>query len=113
VILDSRVTSAIPADKRQQIWLGRPSRPYSRVVFLHTWLPADVIPAGWNNWSDPRNERTAWYAEYEDLGPGARGAGRVSWSRQLSAAEAKAFEPRAFLAGSDGWDPVAAAARLP
>jgi pectinesterase len=113
IVLNSRVTSAIPAEKRQQIWLGRPWRPYSRVVFLHTWLPADVVPAGWNNWSDPRNEKTAWYAEYDDLGPGARPAARVSWSRRLTATKAKSFEPRAFLAGSDGWNPAMAAARLP
>lgn len=113
VIVNSRVTSAIPADKRQQIWLGRPWRPYSRVVFVRTWLPADVAPAGWNNWSDLRNEKTAWYGEFDDRGPGARRDDRTSWSRQLSAAEAKSFEPRAFLAGSDGWDAAAAAARLP
>jgi pectinesterase len=113
VILNSRVDSAISARKRRQIWLGRPWRPYSRVVFLRTWLPAEVVPAGWNNWSDPRNEKTAWYAEYDDSGPGARPASRASWSRQLTSAQAKAFEPRAFLAGADGWDPVAAAAKLP
>jgi pectinesterase len=111
VILNSRVTSAIPA--RQQIWLGRPWRPYCRVVILHTWLPANVAPSGWNNWSDPRNEQTAWYAEYDDADPGARPGDRVSWSRRLTAATARAFQPRVFLAGSDGWDPVAAAAQLP
>lgn len=113
VILNSRVTSAIPAGKRQQIWLGRPWRPYSRVVFLHTWLPADVASEGWNNWRDPRNEKTSWYAEYAEIGPGARRADRASWSHRLTAAEAKAFEPRVFLAGSDDWDPVAEAARMP
>lgn len=113
VILNSRVTSGIPPDKRQEVWLGRPWRPYSRVVFLHTWLPAQVIPAGWNNWSDPRNETTTWYAEYEDLGSGAGASGRVSWSHQLTATEAKSFEPQAFLAGSDSWNPVAEAAQLP
>jgi len=113
VILNSRVTSAIPAGKRQQIWLGRPWRPYSRVVFLRTWLPADVVPGGWNDWSDSRNQKTAWYAEYDDLGPGARPGDRVAWSRQLTSGAAKAFDPRVFLAGPDGWDPVAAAAKLP
>ncbi len=113
VVLNSRVTSSIPAGERQQIWLGRPWRPYSRVVFLHTWLPAGVVPAGWNNWSDPRNQNTAWYAEFDDAGPGARPASRASWSRQLTPAEATVFDPRAFLAGADGWDAVAAAAKLP
>ncbi|HTV81188.1 MAG TPA: pectinesterase family protein [Acidobacteriaceae bacterium] len=113
VILNSRVTSDIPAGKRQQIWLGRPWRPYSRVVFLRTWLPADVVPAGWNSWRDPRNEKTTWYGEYDDLGPGARPSDRAPWAHQITAAEAKTFEPRVFLAGSDGWNPIAAAAQLP
>lgn len=113
VIVDSRVTSSIPAGRRSQVWLGRPWRPYSRVVFLRTWLPADVVPAGWNDWSDARNQKTAWYAEYRDSGPGARPGERVPWSRQLSPEQASRFEPRAFLAGSDHWNPIAAAAALP
>lgn len=113
VILNSRVTSGIPKDEHQQIWLGRPWRAYSRVVFMNTDLPADVAPAGWNDWDNPRNRKTAWYGEFHNSGPGSRSADRVDWSHHLTAGEAQEFEPRAFLAGSDGWDPVAEAAKLP
>ena len=58
VIVDSKVTSGILANERSEmgapvrdtISLGRPWRPYSRVVYINTELPADVIPEGWNAW---------------------------------------------------------------
>jgi pectinesterase len=93
--------------------LGRPWRPYSRVVYLNTELPADVYPGGWNNWGKASNEATAFYAEYQSTGPGAKPSARVPWSHQLTAAEARAFEPKAFLRGSDNWDPELEAAKIP
>ena len=87
VILNSKVTSSIhprppPHGRRHPrshklraapntIGLGRPWRPYSRVIYINTELPADVNPAGWNNWGNPANENTAYYAESNSTGPGA------------------------------------------
>jgi pectinesterase len=93
--------------------LGRPWRPYSRVVYLNTELPAGLNPAGWNNWGKTTNESTAYYAEFHSTGPGANPAARVPWSHQLTPAEARPFEPRNFLRGKDNWDPEAKAAQLP
>ncbi|GJM33361.1 MAG: hypothetical protein DHS20C18_23620 [Saprospiraceae bacterium] len=36
------------------------------------------------HWSTPDNEMTAFYAEYENTGPGADPTKRVAWSHQLS-----------------------------
>ncbi|HEU5340088.1 pectinesterase family protein, partial [Edaphobacter sp.] len=128
VILNSRVTSAIDATEpmspstpgakstasaHRMIGLGRPWRPYSRVVYIHTDLPADLAPAGWNNWGRAANEATAYYAESGSTGPGANPAARAPWSHQLTAAEAKQYLPGNFLAGRDHWDPEAEAAKLP
>lgn len=118
VILNSRVTSGIcllPGEckVRPTIYLGRPWRPYSRVVYIDTELAAEVEPEGWNNWSNAANESTAYYAESGSTGPGANTAARVAWSLQLTAAQAKAYLPANFLAGSDHWNPVAEAAKLP
>jgi len=79
------------------VYLGRPWRPYSRVVFLDCEMDAHIRPEGWENWRDPNNEKTAWYAEAGSQGPGARVSGRVPWSRQLTPAEAEQFRPAAFL----------------
>jgi pectinesterase len=128
VIVDSTVTSAIEqqaamdpatagakssASAKRSIGLGRPWRPYSRVVYLNTTLPADVNPAGWNNWGKSANEQTAYYAEYGSKGAGASAETRVKWAHALTEAETKAYLPETFLRGADQWDAKAAAAKLP
>jgi pectinesterase len=129
VILNSRVTSSIShdappmdaatpgakssADARNTTGLGRPWRPYSRVIYINTELPADLNPAGWNNWNNPANEKTAYYAESNSTGPGANPSARVPWSHQITPAEAKQYLPATFLAGTDHWTPEAEAAKLP
>ncbi len=123
VILDSKVTSGVAQalaeepesshSRRDTIGLGRPWRPYARVVYIHTELPADVIPQGWNAWGRTPGTPTAYYAEYDDYGSGANPAARVSWSHQLTKQQAAQYMPKVFLAGKDHWNPVAAAARLP
>lgn len=121
VILNSQVTSSIatppPADPTKMVrtgfYMGRPWRPYSRVIVMHSELPADLSPEGWSVWTKNDPTPKAFYAEYQNSGPGARPADRVAWSHQLTAKEAAAFEPNAFLAGDDRWNPVAEAAKLP
>ncbi len=120
-ILDSKVTSGmepaagsgllVPA--RDTISLGRPWRPYSRVVYINTELPANVIPGGWSAWGKTDSVPQAYYAEFHSTGPGANPAARVKWSHQLTARQAAQFRPRVFLAGKDGWDAVAEARKLP
>ena len=102
-----------PEGKRTGIFLGRPWRPYARVVFMRNALPPEIRPEGWNNWGKEANEKTAWFAEFANTGPGAATSSRASWAHQLNAKEARQFEPKTFLAGSDHWNPIAAAAKLP
>lgn len=123
VILDSKVTSGVagalkaePASahrRRDTISLGRPWRPYARVIFMRAYLPADIIPSGWSAWGRTPGTPLAYFAEYNDLGPGANPKARVPWSHQLSDAQAAEYMPRVFLAGDDHWDPIAAANTLP
>jgi len=81
-----RVTADEQADG---VYLGRPWRNYANVIFMECELPQSIQPAGWHNWSDPKRELTARYAEYHNTGAGAGTAERVKWSRQLSDAEAQ------------------------
>jgi pectinesterase len=114
VIIHSKVTSGIPAGApRDTVGLGRPWRPYARVVYVDTELPADVIPAGWSAWGRTNETPLAYYAEFASKGPGANVAARVAWSHQLTAREAARYQPRVFLAGKDRWNPEAAAVKLP
>lgn len=73
------------------VFLGRPWRPYARTVYLNTVMGDHIIPAGWDNWRNADNEKTAYYAEYNSKGAGANPSGRVSWSHQLTKKEAKQY----------------------
>jgi len=129
VIVDSKVTSGIGRDAAESgspanpeiphkdtVGLGRPWRPYSRVIYINTELPGDIIPEGWSTWgrmSSDLHDLHAYYAEYSDTGPGANTAARAAWSHQLTEKQAAQYRPKVFLAGKDHWDPVAAASKLP
>jgi pectinesterase len=131
VILNSKISSSIDhtaapvstnasfagarsiASAKGTTGLGRPWRPYSRVVYINTELSADVNPAGWNNWNNIANEKTAWYAEVNSTGPGANPSARVPWAHHLTPAEARQFLPSAFLSGRDHWNAEAEAKKLP
>lgn len=124
VIVNSKVTSgfdsaivpvgsSITLSPQNTVSLGRPWRPYSRVVYIKTELPAAVIPQGWNVWGRSNETPQAYYAEYKSTGAGANPSARVSWSHQLTAAEAAHYMPKVFLAGADHWNPEAEARKLP
>jgi pectinesterase len=87
--------------------LGRPWRPYAKVVYYDCWLDKGIKPAGWDNWRDPNREKTAFYAEFKSSGPGANPLSRVKWSHQLTDDEAKKFLPQNFMKLNgktvDGW----------
>jgi pectinesterase len=83
-------------------YLGRPWRPYSRVVYLNTTMAGHIRPAGWDNWGNTANEATAYYGEYNSSGAGANPSARVSWSHQLTSSQAATFSVNSFL-NQDGW----------
>lgn len=83
------------------VYLGRPWRPYARVVFIECWLGAHIKPEGWDNWRDPAREKTAWFGEYRSLGPGANPKTRVAWSKQLTATDVEPFARERFFSSAD------------
>lgn len=95
VFLDCKIIADSVVKK---VYLGRPWRAYSNTVFLRCELPGIIAPEGWHNWSNPENEKTAFYAEYKNTGAGAEPGKRVSWSRQLTDKEAKSYTPEIIFA---------------
>jgi pectinesterase len=89
VITDSSVT---------KLFLGRPWRAYSRTVFIRCQLPKQIEPRGWDNWNNPENEKTVYYAEYKNTGEGAATKSRVPWSKQLNDKETKEYTPAIIFA---------------
>jgi len=99
----------ITADKGAgDVYLGRPWRDYSTVIFMNTDIEAPIMPDGWSDWKGAPQPRLpmATYAEFNSTGSGANAQAREKLSKQLTAAEAKKYEAKVYLAGSDRWDPT-------
>jgi len=88
VFIDCKFTSDAMVDK---VYLGRPWRKYAKTVFIRCELGGHIRPEGWHNWDSAENEKTVFYAEYKNSGPGANTKGRVSWGRQLTDTEANEY----------------------
>ena len=106
VFLDCRLEAAPGVGN---VYLGRPWRAYSTVVYLNTWMDAQILPAGWREWHPGETDYlpTSTYAEYRSSGPGANQSQREPHSRRLTGEQAGKFAPRVFVRGSDGWNPGA------
>ena len=88
-----------------KVYLGRPWRPYASTVFMNCELGKHIVPAGWHNWNNAANEKTARYAEYNNSGAGAASSARVSWARQLTGKEAEGITMGKVFALSSDWNP--------
>jgi pectinesterase len=93
----------------KKVYLGRPWRSYAKTVFIRCEMGNHIVPEGWDPWKGdamfPDKEKTAFYAEYQNKGAGATRAGRVAWSKQLTAGEAKSYTIKNILGGNDHWNP--------
>ncbi|CAN6243995.1 unnamed protein product [Urochloa humidicola] len=93
---------------RAATYLGRPWRPYSRVVVMMSYIGAHVAPRGWLEWTNASALDTVYYGEYMNYGPGAGLAGRVAWPGHRvinDTAEAERFTVAEFIAGAS-WLPA-------
>ena len=68
-------------------------------------LGKHIVPAGWHNWGNEANEKTARYMEYNNSGEGAGKGQRASWSSQLTSKEAKAITLERVFSISSTWMP--------
>jgi pectin methylesterase-like acyl-CoA thioesterase len=86
------------------VYLGRPWRPYARVIFLNTLMGDHILPAGWREWhpGETHSIETAYYAEYNSTGPGANPKDRDPHTKQLTGEEAKKYDIGQFFGG---WEP--------
>lgn len=89
----------IVGEEGASYYLGRPWRPYAKTVFINCDLGDFIKPAGWDFWRKESNKSTAFYAEFNNKGKGFRPKDRVSWSHQLSEAEAGNYTQDKVLSG--------------
>ncbi|XP_019163099.1 PREDICTED: probable pectinesterase 55 isoform X2 [Ipomoea nil] len=64
--------------------LGRPWRPYARVIFFNSSLSDVVVPYGWDSWFYANQVDQLTFAEINCYGPGSNTSKRVAWEAQLS-----------------------------
>jgi pectinesterase len=95
VFLNCKLTASAGVNK---VYLGRPWRDFAKVVYLNCELGDQITAEGWANWDKTTRDKSAYFAEYENKGPGAKTDKRVSWSHQLTDQEAKAYTPEKILA---------------
>lgn len=88
----------IAKDSALKVYLGRPWRDYARVVFIRCEMGSHIVQAGWFDWPGTGRDKTAYYAEYGNTGPGSDTAGRVAWSHQLGDGEAGDYTTENILA---------------
>ncbi|CAN6251252.1 unnamed protein product [Urochloa humidicola] len=93
---------------RAATYLGRPWRPYSRVVVMMSYIGVHVARRGWLEWNNASGYDTVYYGEYMNYGPGAGLAGRVAWPGHRvinDTAVAERFTVAEFIAGAS-WLPA-------
>lgn len=88
VFLNCKLTGNAPSGS---FLLGRPWRPFAKVVYINCFMDHQVKPEGWDNWGKVDNEKTTFYAEYKSYGLGSASDKRVGWSHQLSAQDASQY----------------------
>ncbi len=88
-----------------KVYLGRPWRPYASTIFLNCELGKHICPAGWDNWRNPQNEKTARYAEAMNRGEGADTGKRVKWAKQLNKKEASNISVEEIFGEDINWFP--------
>lgn len=100
VFRNCRVSGTAP---EHSVYLGRPWRPFAKVVFTGCELGSVIRPEGWHNWDKVENERTAYFAEYRNSGPGAQSGSRVKWANMLTKEEAENYTLNVLLGD---WNPL-------
>uniref|UniRef100_A0A1S4AA64 Pectinesterase n=2 Tax=Nicotiana TaxID=4085 RepID=A0A1S4AA64_TOBAC len=90
-------------------FLGRPWKNYSTTVFMQSNLGDFIHPTGWMPWVGTTAPNTIFYAEYNNVGPGANTKNRVNWKGlklSLTSKIVSKFTVKPFIQG-DKWLPAA------
>lgn len=88
VFNNCRLTANPDVDK---VYLGRPWREHAKTVFINSEFGGHIVAEGWHNWGREANEKSVFFAEFGNSGPGSDTDQRVPWSRQLTGEAAEAY----------------------
>ncbi|TYI12395.1 hypothetical protein ES332_A09G274400v1 [Gossypium tomentosum] len=111
VLQNCTITGApdyLPVKDKSKTYLGRPWKPLARAIIMQSTIEDIITPEGYAPMDGTKGLDTAYFAEFENKGPGAKTEGRVTWPaiKKIDTNEAKKWTPGVFL-GSDQWVPQA------
>ncbi|MBA0858074.1 hypothetical protein Goshw_021150 [Gossypium schwendimanii] len=111
VLQNCTITGApdyLPVKDKSKTYLGRPWKPLARAIIMQSTIEDIITPEGYAPMEGTKGLDTAYFAEFENKGPGAKTEGRVTWPaiKKIDINEAKKWTPGVFL-GSDQWVPQA------
>lgn len=92
----------IGSAEKGTVFLGRPWRPYAKTVFMNCELGEIIHPEGWDPWRSEEKKKTAYYAEFQNSGPGYQPAKRAEWSHLLTEEESRKYTIEQVLGD---WNP--------
>ncbi|CAK9179575.1 unnamed protein product [Ilex paraguariensis] len=94
----------IAAKGQFQSYLGRPWKEFSRTIVMQSFIDSTIDPTGWAPWVGTFGLDTCFYAEFNNRGPGAGLATRVTWKgiKKLTPQAAMGFTPGQYIEG-DAW----------
>ncbi|CAI9091948.1 OLC1v1027073C1 [Oldenlandia corymbosa var. corymbosa] len=81
-------------------FLGRTWMPYGIVVFSYTDMSDVVHPEGWSDNKMPESDKTVLFGEFNCKGAGSNLAGRISYTKKLTEAEAKPYLSLGYIKAS-------------
>ncbi|CAJ1975705.1 unnamed protein product [Sphenostylis stenocarpa] len=102
VIQNCNITASFN-DNSLKSYLGRPWKPYSRTVYLESFIDDFIDPKGWTEWPNKKGLDTLYYGEYDNYGPGSTTDYRVQWSgyHVMDDGDAYNFTVSNFIQGED------------
>lgn len=86
----------------ENVYLGRPWRPYGQAVYISCQMDNCIHPEGWRVWHNKENLSTPTMGEYNSSGEGAVSDRRASWAVEIT--DPRHYSIDKVLSGNDNWD---------
>ncbi|KAI7737452.1 hypothetical protein M8C21_002850 [Ambrosia artemisiifolia] len=101
ITADQEFLSTNPMPKS---YLGRPWKVFSRTIIMQSFIDYNIAPEGWAPWAGSFALDTCYYGEFNNNGPSADTAKRVTWKgiKNISPEEAVSYTPGNYIQG-DLW----------
>ncbi|XP_043721359.1 pectinesterase 3 isoform X2 [Telopea speciosissima] len=107
-VQSSRIVPSADFVRGTKAYLGRPWKQYSRSVVMQSSIDGAIAATGWVEWSGGFALKTLYFAEYQNMGPGAGTSQRVRWPgfHLISTADALHFTVANFIGGTSWLPPT-------